>query len=874
MLVALALSAGRTVSIDRIGSVAWDEDPPADPRRTIQTYVTRLRAVLGTTAITTEPSGYRLATAPGNVDGLRFAALLDRAQGTDDLTAERAAIDEALALWRGEPFEGVGSDRLDREEATALTERRLTAVERRADIDLALGADTEALAAVEIELVRHPLRESLWLRHFVALHRLGRPAQALQDYERLRKHLANELGTSPSAELQAVHVDLLNGRAPSESRYAVRSPPAPSQLPAVPAPFVGREAELSRLNSVASDGGVLLITGPGGVGKTSLALRWAHDTAESFPDGRLFIDLRGFEPLGSPLGVDAAVRFLLEVLGPSGRPLPSTVEARVALYRTLTADRRLLLLLDNARDAEQVRSLVPTGPDSLTLVTSRNQLTGLAVSHGAEAVPVGLLSDDESRALLRARLGTRRIGDQAVRTMAARCAGLPLALAVIAARSAADPTETADALDALDSGEDATSVRGVFAASHRAVGAAAGRLFALLGNHPDPSVSIEVAASLAGSTVSETRRALTELVSAHLLTPTEDGRYGAHDLLRAYAGELAAEHGDSPAAIVRMLDHYTHTALAASKRIEPTRILPSLDGPDSGVTLTDVDDHERAADWFVREHPTLLAVVGLAAGRHDAYVQPIARALVHYFDHRGHREDWIAVQQAAVAATERLGDVPGQANALRVLGRAYGAAGELERASRSLRTALALYERIGDAVGMATTHNNLGFVHYRLGDSAEAVKQNLAALSLYRRAGRGDGEADVHNNLAWLHANDDDYVQARTHVEHALEIFTAAGDRHSVANALDTLARIELQSGNRTRARDVYHQSLDLYRSLGDAPRPTALTLMRLAELERAAGNTDEAGDAYLEALGIAEQISDVELGMRVREGLRESASE
>jgi DNA-binding SARP family transcriptional activator len=466
LLAALALSAGQTVSVDRLATAVWGEDLSVDARANVQSNVRRLRRLLGAELVATRGAGYALEVQPDRVDALRFVRLLDLAATAPDRTTQRDLLVEALGLWRGTPFDGVRSDWLEQTQAPWLLERYLAGLERRIDLDLADGTQVDLAAELGELTGRYPLRESLWVRLLVVLERSGRPAEALERYEAIRVRLAEELGADPGAELQRVHADLLAGRA---SAAAASAPPAPDppghpfgvpqtppahqmvprQLPADTDAFTGREAALKALDGLLGDPdestprpvAIAAIAGTAGIGKTALAVHWAHRVADRFPDGQLYVNLRGFDPSWSPVGPAEAVRGFLDALRVPPQQVPLGLEAQAGLYRSLLAGRRMLVLLDNARDADQVAPLLPGAPGCLVLVTSRNQLAGLVVAAGAHPLALDLLGRDEAVRLLARRLGDDRINAEpdATDELVTRCAGLPLALAIVAARAATHP---------------------------------------------------------------------------------------------------------------------------------------------------------------------------------------------------------------------------------------------------------------------------------------------------------------------------------------------------------------------------------------------------------------------------------------------------
>jgi DNA-binding SARP family transcriptional activator len=686
LLAVLALAAGRPVSVDRLATAVWGEDLSVDARANVQSNVRRLRRLLGAELVATRGGGYALEVEPDRVDALRFVRLLDLAAAAPDRATQRDRLVEALGLWRGTPFDGVRSDWLEQTQAPWLQERYLAGLERRIDLDLADGSAVDLAAELGELTGRHPLRESLWVRLLVALTRAGRPAEALERYEAIRTRLAEELGTDPGPELRQAHADLLAGRPPAAASSAPQAHQVvPRQLPADTDAFTGREAALKALDGLLADPdapaprplAIAAIAGTAGIGKTALAVHWAHRVADRFPDGHLYVNLRGFDPSGSPMEPAEAIRGFLDALQVPAPQVPVGLDAQAGLYRSLLAGRRMLVLLDNARDADQVVPLLPGAPGCLVLVTSRDQLAGL-VAAGAQPLALDLLGRDEAVRLLARRLGHDRVTAEpdATGELVGRCAGLPLALAIVAARAATHPEfplaalagqlrEARDGLDGFDGGDTATDVRAVFSWSYHRLGAPAARLFRLLGLHPGPDTGAGAAASLAGVPVARARALLAELARAHLVGEHAPGRYALHDLLRAYAAELAHagdSGGDRRAAIHRLLDHYLHTARDADLLLYPHGEPVTPAAPQPGVTPERLSGRDQAMAWFTAEHPVLLAAMEQAtrAGFHQHTCQ-LAWTLDVFLHRRGHWHDRAATQRAALEAARRLGDRGAQA---------------------------------------------------------------------------------------------------------------------------------------------------------------------------------------------------------------------
>jgi len=693
-------------------------------------------------------------------------------------------------------------------------------------------------------------------------YRRLRHREASADLERLRADLA---GADP----------VLAAAARRRSAAGSGSAAVPGQLPRDVGAFAGRAEHLARLDALLAAGAggaptavvISAIGGTAGVGKTALAVRWAHRVKDQFPDGQLYVNLRGFDPSGQVMAPAAAVRGFLDAFEVPAERIPASPEAQAALYRSLLVGRRVLVVLDNARDAEQARPLLPGTPTALVLVTSRSQLTSLVAVDGAHPLTLDLLTEAEARELLARRLGPDRVAAEpdAVGQVIAWCARLPLALTIAAARAeqsgfplaalAADLAEAGRRLDVLDAGDAAGQVRAVLSWSYTALSPAAARLFRLLGLHPGPDISA-AAASLAAAPPAEARRLLAELVRASLLTEHTPGRYGFHDLLRTYAADLTHTHDPDDqrrAALGRMLDHYLHTAHTADRLLNPPRDPTplALTPPGPGVTPEQPAGHGQALAWLAAEHPVLLAAVGLAAEVGlDTHCWQLAWTLDTFLDRRGHWHDWTTTWQTALAAAGRLGDPAAQAYAHRRLARAHSRLGRYPDAHTHVAHALRLYALAGDHAGQAGTHVDLGMLWERQGRPEQALGHAQQALTLSRAAGHRRGQAHALNAVGWCHALLGDHQQALTYCQQALTLLQDLGDRPGQADTWDSLGYAHHHLAQHTQAADCYQHALHLYRDLGDRYNE-ATTLTRLGDTQHAAGDPAAARTAWTQALDI-----------------------
>ncbi|MFD0277495.1 BTAD domain-containing putative transcriptional regulator [Kitasatospora sp. NPDC127111] len=879
VLAALLVDADQTVPVDRLGDRIWGDRPPQRWRPTLYSYLSRLRQALEPAGddeplVVREPGGYRLAVAASAVDLHRFRELVARARDTQDDDGAAALLDQALHLWRGPAFGTLDTPWFATLRET-LHHERFTAELDRNDLALRRGHHAHVLAGLTTHAAAHPLDERLAGQLMLALHRSGRPADALRHYHRTRRTLAEELGIDPGPPLRQLHQRILAAD-PSlalPDRAATEPPsPVPRQLPAPPARFTGRDEELGQLTKSLGDEphgtvAITVICGPGGVGKSWLAAQWANRNAQRFPDGQLYVNLYGFDPRTPPLPPYVALRGFLEALGVAPDRVPTDLGAQSALLRSLLADRRMLILLDDVRDADQVRPLLPGSPSCTVLITSRNRLSALVAAHGARLLPLDVLSPAEAYTLLVGRLGAERTSSEpeAVATLVEHCAGLPLALGIVAARAAMHPdfqlavlaeelVRAADRLTALDPGDLAVNVRTVFAASHRALTPSAGRLFSFLGLARGPDLGLAAAAGLAGLSQARTRSLLAELEGAHLLRQHRPGRYRMHDLVRLYAAELAdgVPPEEAASAQDRLLDHYLHSAIAANLLLDGpyTPFRPEPDAPATGSCPVTPDDTAAALRWFHDEHDCLLAAQSQAAalGRHPVVWQ-LAWTLISYHL-GGHRlQEYVTVWQAALVAAEHDGDDPtAKTLAHWRLGFASARAGDFAQALDRLHAALALAERSDDVAGQAHIYRTLGRVWEEQGDDARALDHAKHALRLYQKVNHPLWQANQLNAVGWMHAQLRLYPEARTHCEQALALFRAEGLPAHGASTLDSLGYIAHHTGRYRDALEHYGQALALFREVDDTANE-ADTLANAGDTHRALHQYADARAAWERAV-------------------------
>jgi tetratricopeptide (TPR) repeat protein len=652
----------------------------------------------------------------------------------------------------------------------------------------------------------------------------------------------------------------------------------PSQLPADVRGFLGRTEQLARLDAIAAGidpaGATVVISavaGTAGVGKTALALHWAHRIRHRFPDGQLYVNLRGFDQLGEVASPQSVIRRFLDALGVPARQIPADPDAQVSLYRAQLADRAMLVVLDNARDAEQVRPLLPHAAGCLVLVTSRNSLAGLVAAEGAVALPLDPLTLDEAHALLTLRLGPARVEAEpaAVDELVTRCARLPLALTIVASRASTEPRlplaalvrylrDDGRALDALSTGEPVTDLRAVFSWSYRALSPEAARLFRLLGLPTGPDISASAAASLSGATLSQARALLAELTTAHLLVEDPPGRYAFHDLLRAYARRVVHDI-DSPdeqsAAIRRMLDHYLHTAYAAESSQDVARapiVLPPL---SPGASADQIGDHQQALAWFTAEHTVLLAAVEYAATfGYEVHAWQLALTMETFLYRRGLWQDHGAVCEIALTVAMRLADPVAQIRAHLSLSTALMNFGNFDEAEFHLGQALCLTVQVGDRREQGRTHYRLGILYQLRGNLEQALVHHRQSLDLCVAVGDLRGQAAALNSVGWQYDLLGEYQQALTLCQQALIMFQELGKLDGLAYTWHSVGYAHLHLGDLGQALPCYQQALALFRELGHRTQEAKM-LAELGPIYRDTGDIPAARAVLHEALVIFDQL-------------------
>jgi DNA-binding SARP family transcriptional activator/tetratricopeptide (TPR) repeat protein len=886
VLAVLLLEAGRAVPAGVLIDRVWGEDPPGSVRNVLSGYVARLRALLAGggdpgVSLSRRAGGYLLAAGPDQIDVRRFRGLVAEAAAAGDEGRAGAALGEAVGLWRGPALGGLDSPWLNAMRATLELERAAAVLDLN-EIRLRRGEHGVLAGELAAQAAASPADERLVGQLMVALYRCGRQAEALRWFEQTRQYLAGELGADPSPPLAALHQQILRADPSLAAPRPVPRPaaPVPRELPADVPAFTGRAVELAELDRLLGSPATVIsaVSGTAGVGKTALAIHWAHRAAAAgrFPDGQLHVNLRGYDP-AQPVTAAGALAGFLRALGVPGPDIPPGQDQRAARYRSLLAGKQMLIVLDNASTADQVRPLLPGTPGCAVLVTSRDALAGLVARDGASRLDLDLLPLDEAVALLGELIGEPARADPgAAAELARRCARLPLAVRVAAELAAAHPqVPLADLvadlagqqqrLDLLDAaGDPRTAVRAVFSWSYQQLTPDAARMFRLLGIHPGPDITVPAAAGLAAIAEADTQRLLRELARAHLISEHVPGRYTFHDLLRAYAAEQA-RHTDSDTdrreATGRVLDHYLHNAAAAGRVLDPAQEPVALAPPRPGAAARQPADQRQDPAWFEAEHQVLLAAVTLAAqSGFDAHAWQLPWAVAPFLRARGHWQEQAATQRTALAAATRLGDAAAQAVSGRLLANACTRLGDHEQARGHFASSLTLYQRLGDRHGEAKVHQNLGLLATRQGRYADALGHAEQALCLFQAIGDKANEAAALNSVGWYHGLLGHYQQARVFCRQSLTLCAETGHRWLEGHVWDSVAYAEHHLGNLAEAAACYQRALSLHREAGDRVSE-AEALTRLGDIRHAAGDRAQAREAWQQALAILDYLQHPDAG-------------
>jgi DNA-binding SARP family transcriptional activator len=920
VLAVLLLAANRPVPIDRLVDLSWPDSPPPTARTAIHGRISKLRALLTAAdpevALLSEGSGYRLCVDEDLVDAHRFTALVKRARATASDALAVPLYEQALALWQGRPLDGTAAEDVRRQLCGSLEEARQLALDDHTDAQLRLGRHREVVDQLIQRLESDPVRERTAGQLALALYRCGRAGQALDVCGRTRRRLRDELGVDPGPALAALETALLR----NDPALVLPTPPAsamtvPAHLPPDVAGFTGRAAEVRRLTELLSGDAptttvIAVVSGLPGAGKTALAVHCGHQVAGWYPDGQLFVNLRGYDPREPVRPVDALARFLRALGVPPGQ-VPGELDEAVLLYRSLLASRRVIVVLDNAGSAEQVRPLLPGAAGCAALVTGREELRGLVALDGARPLRLDILPRAESVALLGRMVGRDRLAGEPVAAaeLAELCGHLPLALRIAGAHLAGHPAQPVESyardlaqgnrIGKLAIPEDPrAAVRAAFDLSYRALAPRLRRLFRTLGLVPGPDFTSAAAAAMAGCPVDEAEQDLDRLDTAHLVRRSGSGRYLFHDLLRLYAAERAEDEerpADRETALTGLFDFYLHHADVARRILYPHRIRVPLPDPPQGMVIAEFGDSSAALRWLEAELPNLTAAIHQAAdtGRNREACL-LADAIRGFFPGRGHTQEWFAVASTALRAATTENDprlvtlahlslaeahqrraqyaaaiehgtaartfaglagwADGESTALGIIGSVHREAGELRAAAAYSGQALDINIRIGARHKQVIDLVNLGVSHAILGDLREAADYFHRAHEIGQRSSSPANTAMVLQCLGNVYRYLGRLTDAVGYLSEALAVSTDISDLGSQAGILDSLAGTHADAGRHDEATRLAVEALTLARQAG-ARRTEAATLATMGTIHHAQGQYRESLSQHGKALILASDL-------------------
>jgi tetratricopeptide (TPR) repeat protein len=881
VLTVLLLDAGRVVPTATLLDRVWGNEPPDSAVNVLYTYIARLRKALAPSQVrlASRSGGYLIDIEEDAVDVHRFQRLVAAAEAEQDWDRKTQTLDEALGVWRGPPFAEVASPWLAKYRQT-LVDQHLSALIDRNEAYLAGGRHVELVRPLRELVAEHPVDERPVAQLMLALYRSGRPSEALHEYQLASRRMVDQLGTGPSRYLRGVQQRILRDdpsldQAPTTAAAAL---PTPAGLPHDVPGFVGRDAELARLDALVPTMGnpsrtvvVSAVDGTAGVGKTALAVHWAHRVKSRFPDGNLYADLRGYGP-AAPTDPGQALDGFLAALDVSPAKIPPDVDAKAALYRTLLAERRVLVILDNAASPSQVRPLLPGTSTCLVVVTSRSMLTGLAARDRACRVSLDVLPLDDAVALLTGFVGVARVAadPDAARELAQLCAQLPVALCVAGERAAALPsTELAKLvaqlraaasrkLDLLEAdGDPDTAVRNVFSWSYQTLPDPAARLFRLLGLNPGHDIDIHGTAVLANTTLGEAQQLIDVLVRAHLVAQHGPGRYRMHDLLRIYAAEQAASADselDRRTSLTRMFTGYRSAAATAMDLLFPHERHRRPDVP-AASPLRALSDPTQAKAWLDTERLNLTAMTSYCANHGwPEHTTHLAGILWRYLDTGAHYTEALAIHGDALRAARDGADLAAEASTLGSLGTIHWRLGRYDEASRHYNQAVAIYHDIRDRAGEGRTLGSLGVVNWLRGRYPEALDHYHRALAIFREVDDNAGVAITMGNLGIVYWRLGRYADAADSYQQALVARRELGDRTGEGGTLGNLGVVYQRWGRYAEALDLYQQALALAREVGDRAGE-GIALGALGTVHQQTDRYEEALDYHLQALAIHREI-------------------
>ena len=892
VLAVLALNVNRVTSIEHLIDAVWGEQPPSTARGQIQGCVSALRKLFSEAgrpdAIDTRPVGYVLNLDPADLDSERFGQLVVQARDEADagqLEDAATTLRAALGLWRGPALDGIRSD-LARRAAATLEDARLSALDERIRLDLELGRHGDVIGELRALSAEHPLRERLYGFLALALYRSGMPAEALETCRRARTVLVDEMGIEPGQELRELEQDLLNRSAKLDAPAGTRPTKNkdeyanPRQLPSSIADFIGRTDQVAEITAFLANPEstpsarfavpVAVISGRGGVGKSTLALRVAHELSDTYPDGHIYVDLHG---PGGPATVPTLLARFLRALGVSGAGIPADTDERAELYRSKLAGKRLLLVLDDVTCDSQVRALLPGSSTCAVIVTSRRRLCGLA---GAHAVELDVFDEPTSTQLLARIVGPQRLEAEpdAARELVKYCGGLPVALRIAGARLASRPhwriaqlvRRLKDEVHRLDEfSHEGLELRSSIGLSYRSLSEDAQQLFRLLSLIQAPDFPGWTAAALLDMDLGDAEDLLESLVDAQMLdtvrTPAGRTRYRFHDLIRVYAKEqaLAVETAqDRFAAVLRVLGGWLDLAERAH-RAEYGGDFTILHGVAQRWHIKDEEPMlgDSPLEYLEGERAGLVAAVRQAASEGlDEMCWDLALSAVSVFEVKGYFDDWRETSQLALETAKRAGNRIGEAAMRYSLGTLSTTQKQFTAAKKHFAAALEIFEADGNVHGHALALRNAAVVDRFFGDYEAMLAKYEQALASIRGVGDLVGEANVLRRMAKFRIDEGDATVACELLERALELCTEADYRRGAAQVLSTSADLYLSMGQLQRARGALNEVLSTVREIGDRTGE-AHALYGLGVIRRREGRLSSAETTLAQALSLAESVGD-----------------
>jgi DNA-binding SARP family transcriptional activator len=895
LLALLLLEANATVAVTRLVELLWGDQPSGTAHSTLHTYVSRLRKNLSVSAgdvkLMRSGAGYMAEIDPQIVDVHRFRSLVARARDLHDTHERSAALRAALALWRGPLLADVLSDDLRQRLGAPWEQMRLAALESAINAELVNGAHLALISELVRLTQEHPYHENFAAALMTALDRCGRHADALEAYTRLDRQLRNDLGIDPGREIQALHQRLLCAQAgeaePGDGTEAVavaapvgaspvRTGNGPANLLPRSVPhFVGRAAELKELSRYAAQaagsgaGPVVVISGMAGIGKTALVVRWAHEHAGRFPDGQLYIDLQGFHPSNVPVEPTAVARRLLEALGIPPTRIPAAPDALLDHYRAVLAGKRILLILDNARDSGHVRALLSGSSECLAVVTSRNMLASLVALDGAFPINLGLLSTSEARELMTRRLGADRIACEAEASeeLMGLCNGIPLALNLAVAHAVLRPRHNLDdlvqrlsharrRLDGLTDEDPSTGMRPLFWSSYDALSARAKRMFRLLGTHPGLDFTLLAAGSICALGEDQAAKAIDELAHAHMVIEHMPGRYKFHDLLRVYAEECSHEdENEREAAVGRIIDHYLRNAHAAAGSLYPGWLPDDLPPRPPGVLVSRPEDQAAATYWYRSEIPNIIASVSAAkqAG-FDGHAWQTARATITFLQTAWRWQEAADLSRFALEVAVRQGDTFRQASAHRWLGTAFRDGGAFPEAHFHLERALSIQTESGNIMQIALTHHAIAILYGQQQMFAEKLFHAKRAVDIFRTSRDEISEASSLSSVANAYRSLHDFKQALSYARLGVNLARKIGDQVCEASCLNEVAYALHNLGKYAEAIELNERAATIFRATG-SDHHLGLAYTEMGDSYAMMGDFKSAHKTYADSIAIFDEL-------------------